>query len=40
MSLSVDGRHCGAVYVIRCRGRIAAAAELLRRMHRARPAGA
>ncbi len=27
MSLSVDGRHCGAVYVIRCSGRIVAGDE-------------
>jgi anti-anti-sigma factor len=28
MSLSVDARHCGAVYVIRCSGRIVAGEEL------------
>ena len=28
MSLSVDARHCGAVYVIRCSGRIVAGDEL------------
>src|SRR5208337_4087713 len=28
MSLSVDARHCGAVYVIRCTGRIVAGEEV------------
>src|SRR3974390_2375469 len=28
MSLSVDARHCGAVYVIRCAGRIVAGEEV------------
>ena len=28
MSLSVDARHCGSVYVIRCTGRIVAGEEV------------
>ena len=28
MSLSVDSRHCGAVYVLRCTGRIVAGEEV------------
>ncbi len=28
MSLSVDARHCGTVYVIRCTGRIVAGEEV------------